>query len=311
MFLCTQQDPYIPAIPPPSVLPIMADLGSASTTLVQIVHNCYEFTSTAHRWKYHPAVDPALYIQQGKHIALLLTWLEHFNLKVLPPLLKEAINPSRIASYSHALTLRITALSTLIHLSCILSPLETAYDAHASRFQQIITDSEAILAARHQAFGASANEVGTSRFTNGPGLIQPLFQCALKYRHPIHRRRAIALLPFARSEGPWSGPREACVTSRIMELEELGASIKWLEFTDLADVAEAARINTMGIEPANDDVQQSNRVIVRIFHCKDMETCLAYPCDHDDSQDLDVQSPFHGPCLNNPHWKMWEEVLTF
>ena len=118
----------------------------------------------------------------------------------------------------------MTALSTLIHLSCILSPYETAFDAHGPFFERIITDAEVVLAARHQE-SYSPFENGPSidgqRFTMGLGPIQPLFLTAWKYRHPLHRHRAIFLRSVdAGREGPWLGPREACITSRIMELEE-------------------------------------------------------------------------------------------
>jgi hypothetical protein len=59
------------------------------------------------------------------------------------------------------------------------------------------------------------------RFTAGPGLIQPVFMTAYKCREPLLRRRAIHLLTSAGCEGPWSGRREARITSRIMDLEAM------------------------------------------------------------------------------------------
>jgi hypothetical protein len=69
------------------------------------------------------------------------------------------------------------------------------------------------------------------RFTTKPKLIQPLFLTAFKYRHPLYRRGAIALLSIAGRESRWSGRREARVTSRIMELEEIWSSESSLKFT--------------------------------------------------------------------------------
>ena len=373
--------PYIPAIPLPPVLPSITDLDTANTTLVQLVHACYEFTSMAYKWKYRPSVSPRMSIQQGRLIAHLLTWLEQFNLIVLPTLSREHTNSSQVNLYYKALTLRMTALSTLIYLSCILCPLETAYDIYASHFQQIITDSEITLTCRNRVLDSLVEGVQSPRFSNGPGLIQPLFHCALKYRHPVYRRRAIALLSLTGREGPWCGRREARIISRIMEWEEAGASdsltastgaqsschkagagtgtaatarvgsvpplesvaaadvinsgfttrtirtqavisgrlitgpqegiFAQVESPGLADIVESVRIKSMGMEPDTGGTQPSNRVILRIFQCRDMGALLAYPCGHGVGQSLDMVSHSQGPCKENPHWEMRQEVLEF
>ena len=114
----------------------------------------------------------------------------------------------------------MTALSALIHISCAVSPFESAYDAHDLHFQQIIADGEAILSARTDETDGFTGRRNPQHFSVGPGIIEPLFQTAYKYRDPVHRRRAIHLLSIAGREGPWNGPREASITSRIMLLEE-------------------------------------------------------------------------------------------
>jgi hypothetical protein len=107
-----------------------------------------------------------------------------------------------------------------------------AYDAHASHFQQIVKDGEQVMTLRGSHFTqnstSSAPYTGfsglaphlLSRFTTGPGIIQPLLLTASKYRASRWRYRAIAVLSLAGREGPWVGPREAAVAHRIMELEE-------------------------------------------------------------------------------------------
>jgi hypothetical protein len=371
--------PYLPAISVPSTLPSMTDLGSARTTLVQLVHACYNFTSTAYKLKYQPqSISPSMYIQQGRHIAHLSTWLEHFNLTVLPTLAPDHASPSQLKAYSHPLTLRMTALSTLIYLSCILCPYETAFDAHAPHFERIITDAEAVLLARHKEPGSPIVEgmgIDGQRFATGPGPVQPLFLTAWKCRHTLHRRRAIALLRSldAGREGPWSGPREARVTSRIMELEEswnsgsalvlqnaqlgedgvptgAGATARagmlisslagpggaglgprrntattinvpgtaQLERARMAEITEPARISCMGMEVLSNAAGgrrrgPPNRVIVRFRRCRDVEAMLSYSCGHGGpGQDWNLEAPHpDGPCADNPHWEMWEEVLEF
>ena len=209
--------PDLPPISIPSILPSTFDLNSAHTIFVQLVHACYHFTSNVYKFKYQPHyANASVYIEQGRHISHLSTWLEKFDLNVLPRLRED----SPLKLYSHGLTLRMTVLSILIYLSCILCPYETAYDTHASRFKQIIADADAIISARRPESDHLVKGIDGQRFTTGPGLIQPLFLTAWKCRDPLNRRRAIRLLSLTGREGPWVGKREACVTTRIMELEE-------------------------------------------------------------------------------------------
>jgi hypothetical protein len=138
--------PELPVIAMPLTLPSVMDSSSAHLILVQLVHICYNFTSTNYKFKYQPQfAGPSIYMQQGRLIAHLSTWLEEFSLTVLPTLRRDSKRPSQLNNYFHALILRMTALSALIYLSYILSPYETAYDAHASHFQQIIVDGEALM----------------------------------------------------------------------------------------------------------------------------------------------------------------------
>lgn len=377
--------PDLPAISVPPVLPFVTDINTAQITLIQLVHTCYDFTRTAYKFKYQPrSANPSIYIEQGRNVAHLSTWLEQLNLAIIPALRDSPTDPPQSTSYYHALTLRMTALSILIHLSCILTPYETAFNAHAPHFQQIVADGEAIMSIRHREAGLSFEGTGPYRFRTGPGLIQPLFLTAFKYRHRLYRRRAITLLSTVGREGPWSGRREARITSRLMELEEmwsrdssLGArdtqstttevhagareNIEeglWIpsstapplagrgdfdlsrSVTDIPETAQAPRtgesstepreiileqasrvpmlelpesalINNMGMSSDTPEGQPCHRVIVRFSKCLDMKAMLSYPCGHGTGQTQNLDSHILGPCVNNPLWDRWEEVLEF
>lgn len=178
--------PDLPETSLPLLLPPISNLSVAHVTLVQLAHACYAFTSTAQKFQYKPqSAAPSVYIEQGRDIAHLSTWVEQFNLAVLPTLGKDSTSLSQDQSYSHALTLRMTALFTLIYLSYIPYPYETIFNAHALHFQQIVTDGEATISIRHRALDRSFEGLHGHRFTTGPGLIQLLFLTAFKYRHPF------------------------------------------------------------------------------------------------------------------------------
>jgi hypothetical protein len=57
-------------------------------------------------------------------------------------------------------------------------------------------------------------------FTFDMGIIQPLYLTACKCRHPILRRRAIALLERSGMEGVWGGEAMAAAATWAMKIEE-------------------------------------------------------------------------------------------
>jgi hypothetical protein len=107
--------------------------------------------------------------------------------------------------------LRAQCLTAQVYASTILCPYETEYDRYASSFQQIVEIAEVVVDAKIES---------TIKFRPGLGIIQPLLFTALKYRHSVWRRQAIALLLRADIEGPWQGKVEGAVAQRVMEVEE-------------------------------------------------------------------------------------------
>lgn len=79
----------------------------------------------------------------------------------------------------------------------------------------------------------------------------------------------------------------------------------------VAEMAQSALINVMGMSSENATSRLSNRVAVRLSRCKDIEVMLAYPCGHGPGQEGNLDSHLQGPCEHNPHWERWEEVLEF
>ena len=88
---------------------------------------------------------------------------------------------------------------------------ESLYDAHIPSFTHIVSLIE----------GFPTESSATNIFSFELGTIFPLFFTAIKCRHPVTRRRAIALLNAAkRREGMWESIGAARVAEFVMKLEE-------------------------------------------------------------------------------------------
>ena len=133
-------------------------------------------------------------------------------------------------------------LSTYIWIYTCLDEFETAFDSHMDKFTSVITLSESLLI---------KGTVGDAlpHFTFEMGLIPPLYFTAINCRHPLLRRKAVALLrQGSRREGLWDAEPMARVAERVIELEEnnLEAGTDgWPEEKDsIHDVAISQRIVT-------------------------------------------------------------------
>ena len=274
--------PRLPPLPIPPTLPEFSDLASAHKVLIPLTHSCYSFLAESIQIKHQQKPFTTVHQEnQSRLIALLHTWLERFQLVVSFKVAQTPPKPPLSMEDCHALKLRMTALSVLIKISCATSPHEKAYDAHGLHFLQILADAEAVMSTRtgeaDQQGGESSNRL---RFSMGPGIIEPLFTVAFKYRHPLERRRAIALLKHSGREGPWNGVREARITSAVMAYEEGGlqddshacldcsrdqispASEDWQ-----TRIPECSRLFDMGFSPKVSVHGRSNRVAARYRRC--------------------------------------------
>jgi hypothetical protein len=209
-----------------------ADLAStpnsvyrAGRELIALMQACHYFTSFASQYKYCPRIFiPAeLFVEQGRQIAALRLWLRGLDYTILPSIKPSADSSGTASSskYTHGLMLRNLCLSNIIYASTILHPYETDWDVHAGDFQEIIIGAETILENRHRRrCGMPSSQSSAFTFTPSPGIIQPLFLTAMKYREPKWRRRALELLWRSGKEGPWDGKLMAAATQRTIEIEE-------------------------------------------------------------------------------------------
>jgi hypothetical protein len=309
--------------------------------LIALIQTCYCFTSHALQYTYRPQilVPTDLLIEQGRHIATLKLWLRRLTYDLLP-CMEASIDSKSAASsnYMHCLMLRNLCLAAIIYVSSILDAYETGWDIHARYFQEIITGAELILENRRRRRCGELSSAAFT-FTPSPGIIQPLYLTALKYRHPRWRRRALELLRQSGKEGPWDGKLMAAAAQRAIDIEEseLVRDRDCSVGVDQADagydgkvhlediVPERVRISGCGPE-TGDYVEEEilkwewikdseymshigstgrrNVSPVRFSRCRDVHKMLA--------AGLDGQVPGEEAAWKDKrHWEMWSEIVEF
>lgn len=287
--------------------------------IISVVHDCLYFTSSVGHLKYVSAdtLQSDAREKQARHVASLTVWLQKLDQYLAPGLEVDTRREElQTESRSQLLTLRNLCLSMTVIASTILTPYETAFDAYSWHFQQIVLAAEEILEERDSYQPTTTmdcdeflqNEKGANQpyltFTPLPGLLQPLFLTALKYRHPKWRRRAINLMRRAGVEGPWIGKLIAVVAERLAEVEEVSSGFATFLLTRReadpigddhgtavgpSSIPEAARISGVGMDvdmeklsatvpneyqSANWTAKSSGRTCVRFMRCKGVETML-------------------------------------
>ena len=309
--------PRLNPISIPRTLPKLTDLNTAHKTLVRLTHTCYSFVFECLQIKREQQSPGHCFREnQSRLVAHLCSWLADFEPIVESRLRSKSPEVSLSLEGRHALKLRMTANSALIKVFTALSAFETAYDVHGRIFHQILADGETIIASRkeeHNTIGSGIPD--HPRFTLGPGIVEPLFTVAFRYRHPIERRRAIRLLSLSGCEGPWDGVREARIISAMMQHEEaafMDRSTLHLEDSSAsperltpfeqdwqAKIPELARIHDWGFSPEVSAHGKSRQATVRFKrHRKTPGNWCRF-------ERMDT------PCREDSHCESWSEILEF
>lgn len=266
------------------------NIGEAELELVRLIHSCYHFTAHASEFKYLPraAIPSDLVFEQGQHIAKLSTWLDNLNQSFLP-VFHDSVQKLPPESYCHALVLRSQCLSTLVYLCGVLDARECSYDHHGPKFQRIVQDATVAIAR------GSEGSSGLWRFRPCPGIIQPLFLTAIKYRHPDCRRRAIDLLDRSGREGPFDGKLLAAVARRLAGIEEAQYPSPLPGNILPGDIAEDVRVHGCGMDAEAKDDEPMHSVKVTFSQCLDVDQMISGPEVWDHSS----------------NWAIWTEVVSF
>ena len=263
------------------------NINDAELQLVRLVHSCYHFTARASEHKYKICVQPDLAIEKGRHLANLSIWLEALNRNCFFVNSDSCHRPSSDL-YHHALVLRSQCLSTSIYLCTVLRAHEKSYDLYGDRFQRIVQDAAVVLAHR------SESSTMLQQFSPSPGIIQPLFLTATKYRHAVWRRRAVELLRISGREGPFEGKLLAGVAARAIQIEESECQPSVRNEILTEHIAERHRVHGCGIDAEAKDDEPMHSTTVMFSRCHDIEQMLSasVPWDH------------------KSNWEIWEEEIT-
>ncbi|ERF72554.1 hypothetical protein EPUS_02836 [Endocarpon pusillum Z07020] len=273
----------------PHVSSSIRNVNEAATQLVRLIHSCYHFTAHASQFKYlsRAAIPSDLLLEQGRHIANLSLWLDSLNQDFLlnQPDSSHKLLPE---DYCHALVLRTQCLSTLIYLSTVLSAHECSYDLHRPRFQSIVQDAAVVLAQ------GSGTPSALRQFRPSPGIVQPLFFTATKYRHGDWRRQAIDLLRRSGREGPFDGKLLAAIASRTITIEESTHRPPLTERILPEHITESDRVHGTGIHvEAKDDEESVPCATVMFSRCKNVEAMLCGSVSWEHER----------------NWDMWNEII--
>lgn len=119
---------------------------------------------------------------------------------------------------------------------------EMGWDAFTARFEHIVDLATLVVEP------ASCGKRTTPEFSLDMDTVGPLFIVASRCRHPVIRRKAIALLYAApRQEGVWNSILAARVAEEVVDIEEEGLGP--IAYAD--DVPERARLRFVKVEFGN------------------------------------------------------------
>lgn len=254
---------------------------------IQAVHSCYWVAHSMSGYKYlSPDLVPAsLAFQQARHISQLAVYLAKLErpLNALARHPRESVSPP----LKIALILRSQCLASLIYLSMTSNSHECGYDAYASSFRQIIMDAEILLASEVDLTNPFAH------FSVGLGILQPLLLTAIKFRDPVCRRRAIALLSKGGREGPFHGHLLSAIASRAVDVEESYSKTQGQTVLVAADIAESMRLHGIGMAVEGMANSAETQVEVTLSRCRDVNTIASSGKNWDDPG----------------HWNIWTETV--
>ena len=212
------QPPNLPPEPYTDTTFAASNIDELCRELPKLLHASMHFVGEASQeiFKEYADLTFELVLKQSQQISWLRKWLDSFS---------ELVETGEAGTqhlgrtrYRHLRMLKAQCLSTLLAVSNIRTTSQVSWDRFAAEFEEIVHCAEVVLDEAGHYLTSSQSPL--QPFCPSPGIIQPLFFTARKYRHSVVRRRAISLLRVAGFEGPFSGDFEADLATRFVEIEE-------------------------------------------------------------------------------------------
>ncbi|KAM0702549.1 hypothetical protein Q7P35_009979 [Cladosporium inversicolor] len=206
------QPTYDYGLEPSEILPqTFHSIIEARDSIVHLMNLSIRLIHSTRTSRYTNQITATDRLHHSELITCLQTWkstLDTYLLTAPPsPNLTEAAN-----------ILQIQHLATLTWLNRSLVAEETASDADIPLYERAVSLAE-ILPSTSSTLAAQNSEPSTFLFDMET--VSPLYLIAIKCRHPLIRRRAIAVLRRrVRREGLWDSGKAAAIAERIVELEE-------------------------------------------------------------------------------------------
>lgn len=270
----------------PRVIEITEEIPDPCTMsnldIATFLHDAYHFAAAASHYKYC----------QRREIPQDLIREQSYLITVLNRIIREIVFPqplTTLESNSNSMTQAVQCLSTLIYLSMVLQPYESAYDQFRAQFTQIVDISERLIANDHQ----NAAQSCLPRFQLQPGLFQPLYFTATKCRFSTIRHQAVDILDKLGIEGPWNSRIMTNVARKIIGIEEkFDVSISTGRQSEMS-VSERDRIHGSGISVLPfEDCKFPAAVKIEVGRCFDIQAMILMPKEE-----------------QKPYWELWSEEI--
>lgn len=207
-----QRPSYEYGLEPCDVLPTtFHSIVEARDSIVHIMNLAIRSIHSTKFRRYENKLTTADYVHHSEIVECALVWKETLDAYLLTtppsPRLTEA-----------ATILEIQQIVALTWLNRSLIPEESAADADIPLYERAVSLAETLTPSERDRNPT----LPASTFLFDMEIVSPLYLVAIKCRHPIIRRRAIALLRrYVRREGLWDSVKAAAVAERVMELEEV------------------------------------------------------------------------------------------
>ncbi|KAK5087833.1 hypothetical protein LTR05_002048 [Lithohypha guttulata] len=238
------------------------DIINERRLFASLLHDCYHFACKAATFKYRPftSIPSSILAEQQTLVASLDRCLALLNID------NTADNEAHKAE---SLIQKCQCLSTFIYLSTILQPYEKAYDAFEIKFCQIIETAQFIIDNYYQ------NHSSLPFFRFRPGIFQPLYFTAMKYRNSYQRRRAVELIRRIGFEGPWNAQLMAAIATRAINIEE-ASNVPDVPNLSVHQISECTRVHGSGhVSPAVENIQSSIFAEAEFSICTDVKGMIA------------------------------------
>lgn len=208
------QPTYEYGLEPSEVLPqTFHSIVEARDSIVHLMNLSIRLIHSTRTSRYSNAITPADRVYHKQLITSLHAWKQTLDQHLL------AVPPSPRLTEA-ATILQIQQLATLTWLHRSLVPEECATDADIPLYERAVALAET-LPATTAADSAQNFPQQPSTFLFDMETVSPLYLIAIKCRHPLIRRRAIAVLRRrVRREGLWDSGKAAAIAERVVEIEE-------------------------------------------------------------------------------------------